>query len=490
MNDFVMPSLGADMEAGTVLEWYVKPGDAVKRGDIVALVDTSKAEIDVEIFEDGVIDELLVPEGKRVPVGTVLATLHPVGAESRGRPGVPAPVPPAPPTPPIAVPARPAPVPAPVALEENHRLRVSPLARRAAAQLGVDLSSVSGSGPNGAITKSDVERARAASKPPPPAAPATPRPAGEPRDRQLAMREAIGALMARSKREIPHYYLQLEIDMSRANDWLHDANLERPVNDRLLPSVLLLSAVARAVVEMPEMNGFWIDGSFRAGSGVHLGVAISLRGGGLIAPALHDADRKDLDEIMRGVRDLVQRARSGRLRSSEMSDPTLTVTNLGERGVDLVHGVIYPPQVALVGFGAVHERPWAADGMLGVRPTVMATLAADHRASDGHAGSRFLTLIDRQLQRPGDPMTTEQELRAVVISVLTDVAPDIDPTAIDPDTDLVEQLDIDSMDFLNIVVEINERTGIEIPERDYPKLSTLSDAVSYLARAEKQRASA
>ena len=159
-------------------------------------------------------------------------------------------------------------------------------------------------------------------------------------------------------------------------------------------------AVARAAVEMPEMNGFWLDGAFRPATGVHLGVAISLRGGGLIAPALHDADRKSLEEIMRGVRDLVQRARAGRLRSSEMSDPTITVTNLGDRGVDLVHGVIYPPQVALVGFGAVRERAWAADGMLGVRPTVIVTLAADHRAGDGHAGSRFLTLIERHLQEP------------------------------------------------------------------------------------------
>ena len=404
MSDFVMPSLGADMEAGTVLEWYVKPGDAVKRGDVVALVDTSKAEIEVEIFEDGVIDELLVPVGERVPVGTVLATVHPVGvvAAVPARAPAPAAPPPAPPTPTIAVavPAAPAP---PAAAIEDHRLRVSPLARRAAEQLGVDLSEVSGSGPNGAITKADVERAGSASPPLPSVAPVAPPPARTPADRQLAMREAIGALMARSKREIPHYYLQLEIDMSRAVEWLHDANLERPVNDRLLPSVLLLSAVARAAMEMPEMNGFWIDGKFRPGNGVHLGVAISLRGGGLIAPALHDADQKSLAEIMAGVRDLVQRARAGRLRSSEMSDPTLTVTNLGERGVDLVHGVIYPPQVALVGFGAVRERPWAADGMLGVRRTVIATLAGDHRANDGHAGGRFLTVIDRQLQKPENP---------------------------------------------------------------------------------------
>jgi pyruvate dehydrogenase E2 component (dihydrolipoamide acetyltransferase) len=214
------------------------------------------------------------------------------------------------------------------------------------------------------------------------------------------LRDAIAALMTRSKREVPHYYLELQIDMTHALAWLHDENLQRPVQERLLPSALLLSAVAKAVTEMPELNGFWIDGAFRAADGVHLGVAISLRGGGLIAPAIHDADRLSLDQLMAGVRDLVQRARTGRLRSSEMSDPTITVTNLGERGVDLVHGVIYPPQVALVGFGAVRERPWAADGMLGVRPIVTATLAADHRASDGHAGGHFLTLIDSRLQRP------------------------------------------------------------------------------------------
>jgi pyruvate dehydrogenase E2 component (dihydrolipoamide acetyltransferase) len=434
MSDFVMPSLGADMESGTLLEWYVKPGDAVKRGDIIAVVDTSKAEIEVEIFQDGVIDELLVPEGTRVPVGTVLATVRPIAAVAVA--AVPpalaseAAIPPAPPvTPPAAVPAPAlaavsapvvAAVPAPVlaaaarpplaAIPEGHRLRISPLARRAAEQLGVDLSAVSGSGPNGAVTRADVERAsskaRAAtavgarSPTPPPIASTPASRVTAPTDRQAAMREAIGALMARSKREIPHYYLELPIDMSVPLEWLHEANRSRPVSDRLLASVLLLSAVARAVTEMPEMNGFWIDGAFRPGAGVHLGVAISLRGGGLIAPALHDADQKSLDEIMAGVRDLVQRARTGRLRSSEMSDPTITVTNLGERGVDLVHGVIYPPQVALVGFGGVRERPWAVEGMLGVRPVVTATLAADHRAGDGHAGSRFLTLIDRQLQKP------------------------------------------------------------------------------------------
>ncbi len=412
--DFLMPSLGADMTSGTLLEWRVKPGDTVKRGDIVAVVDTSKAEIEVEIFEDGVIDELLVPEGTRVPVGTALATVR---ASAEGAPSAsPVATAAAPPVaavaaPPVATAAAP-----PPPLEE-HRLRASPLARRVAEQLGIDLAAVAGSGPGGAISRADVEHAAGAgptasgalSPPLAPTAPPAPSPApgalpspppGEPGDRALAMRQAIGALMARSKREIPHYYLQTQIDMSRALAWLEEQNLERPIAERLLSSALLLSAVARAVAATPALNGFWVDEAFRPAEGVHLGVAISLRGGGLVAPALHDADRKTLDELMAGLRDLVTRARAGRLRGSEMSDPTITVTNLGEQGVELVHGVIYPPQVALVGFGAVRERPWAADGMIGARPIVTATLAADHRASDGHAGSRFLTLIDRQLQKP------------------------------------------------------------------------------------------
>ena len=232
---------------------------------------------------------------------------------------------------------------------------------------------------------------------------AVPRRAAEavPADRNVAMREAIARLMARSKREIPHYYLGTDVDFSRSRTWLDQFNAERPVGERLLPALLQLKAVAVASVEYPEFNGFWVDDHFVAGQGVHLGVAISLRGGGLIAPALHDAAAKTLDDLMRDLRDLVARTRAGRLRSSEMSDATITVTNLGDQGVDTVFGVIYPPQVALVGFGRVTERPWAENGMVGARPTVSVTLAADHRASDGARGARFLARIEQLLQDPG-----------------------------------------------------------------------------------------
>ena len=376
-----MPSLGADMESGTLLEWRIKPGDVVKRGDIAAVVDTSKAEIEVEIFQDGTVEELLVAEGTRVPVGTVLATLR-AGEERES--GEVASLPPPSDAPPAARPG------------------VAPVARRAAEQLGVDITSLQGTGPNGAITLADVQgtvgsmQAAIAVKPDEAPAPSVVA------DRQAAMRQAIGALMARSKREIPHYYLQREIDMSAAMAWLEDENSRREPQTRLISSVLLLAAVRRAARQMPAMNGFWTDGSFQASEEVHLGVAIAQRGGGLIAPALRDAGGKSLDELMAGLRELVARVRGGRMRASVMWDSSITVTILGDGGFDVVHGVIYTPQVALVGFGGIEERPHAAGGMLGVRPTVYATLAADHRVSDGRTGGRFLGLIDHLLQAPED----------------------------------------------------------------------------------------
>ncbi|HZO80079.1 MAG TPA: dihydrolipoamide acetyltransferase family protein [Candidatus Binataceae bacterium] len=442
MAEFRMPALGADMEVGTILQWLVKPGDAVKRGDIIAVVDTEKATIEVEVFESGVVENIVVPEGEKVPVGTVLALIRTEGAPAAGPEVKPAPPPVAPA--PAAAPARPAPPPLaavprparagapaiakppPVAKPPTAapaaRMRVSPLAMRTALELKVDLSTVRGTGPHGAITKADVERAAraAAGAPAPPAAapaPAPPatapaaaaayrpapavHPAVSPEERRASMRKAIAAAMARSKREIPHYYLATRIDVSRATAWLTAENLKRPVAERMLYSVLLLKAVALAVREFPEMNGFWIDGGFKPSEAVHVGVAISLhQGGGLIAPAIHDVDKKSLGELMVNLRDLVKRVRAGVLRSSEIADATITVTSLGEQGVETVFGIIYPPQVALVGFGKIVERPWAADGMVGARPVISATLAADHRASDGHRGALFLAALERILQKP------------------------------------------------------------------------------------------
>lgn len=271
---------------------------------------------------------------------------------------------------------------------------MSPSARRLARELGIDPSTVHGTGHGGAITREDILRAAA----PAPAAPdVSVAKNAEQRDR---MRRTIAAAMSRSKREIPHYYLSSTIDLQPAVNWLTEENLKRPMTARLLYGVLLLKATALALREVPELNSVWENDRAVQKSEIHLGVAISLRGGGLIAPAIHDTDQKTLDELMHALLDLVSRARGGGLKSSELSDPTITVTNLGEQGVETVFGVIYPPQVAIVGFGKVVERPWSVHGGLMSRQVVTASLSADHRVSDGHRGGLFLSTIDRLLQEP------------------------------------------------------------------------------------------
>jgi pyruvate dehydrogenase E2 component (dihydrolipoamide acetyltransferase) len=393
--DFRMPSLGADMEAGTLVEWLVKPGDRVKRGDVIAVVETQKGAIEIEIFETGTVDEILVDLDTKVPVGTSLARIRPEGMSPKASPAAFAEIPP------TAPPPKPAPLPPPVApalppptcLAEARRVRVSPAARRLAEQHGVDLATIEGSGPGGGITLADVERSIAAV-----AAPKEkPKPVGLDLD---AMRAAIATAMTRSKREIPHYYLAHRVCMTAAEAWLTRTNAERIPDKRLLMSALTTRAVALSLKKFPAFNGFYRDGRFESAADIHVGVAIALRGGGLVAPAIRDTAELSLDELMTKMRDLVQRARAGRLRSSEFADPTITVSSMGDRGVDELFGVIYPPQVAIVGIGRPVPQPWAVDDGIAVRSVATLTLSADHRVSDGHAGALFLMELSRLLQEP------------------------------------------------------------------------------------------
>jgi len=388
-----MPKLGADMSAGTLVTWRKQPGDVVRRGDVIAEVETEKGVIEVEVFTSGVVETLLVQPGAKVPVGTLLALIR--GESEVAAPaavGIAAPATAVAPLISAPAPATAAQLPSP----SPGRLRISPLARKIAAELGVDLTSVQGTGVGGAIGREDVERAVAAQK----AAVTPPTPAQSRSERQARMRKAIAAAMSRSKREIPHYYLATTIDMHPTMTWLAEENLQRSVEDRLLYGILLLKAVALALREVPELNALWIGEEAVLSKAIHVGVAVSLRQGGLVAPALHDTDRQSLDELMRSVRDLVNRARAGSLRSSELSDPTITVTSLGEQGVETTFGIIYPPQVAIVGFGKVVERPWSVHGQIVSHPVVNATLSADHRVTDGHRGGLFLAAVDRLMQEP------------------------------------------------------------------------------------------
>jgi pyruvate dehydrogenase E2 component (dihydrolipoamide acetyltransferase) len=386
MHEFRMPSLGADMEAGTLVEWNMKPGQTVKRGDIVAVVETQKGAVDVEIWEDGIVDRLLVEPGTKVPVGEPIALLRGEGEAA---------APPQPAAPEVAGPAiAPALPPEKVARATGAtRVKASPAARRRATELGVDVSRIEASAADGVVSLADVERAVQQARPPIPGKAAEP-------DRAAAMRAAIATAMAKSKREIPHYYLGATVDVTRALSWLEQQNEGRPVAERVLFAAVLIRAAAQALATVPELNGHWTDGRLQIAPAVHLGVGIALRGGGLVAPAIHDAEKKNTAQIMRALGDLITRARSGSLRSSELSDATITVTNLGEQGVEEVYGVIYPPQVALVGFGKVLPRPWADGGSIAVRQTLRVTLSADHRASVGHRGALFLAALEHLLLEP------------------------------------------------------------------------------------------
>lgn len=365
LADYALPSLGADMEEGTLLEWRVSIGQAVAAGDIVALVDTEKSEIEIETFHPGVVVELLIDVGETVPVGTVIARLRPLGDGPSDAPATPAPM-----------------------------VGAAPQ-RDASPQL-----------PTGHVLSTALAGLRPGATPRRRAAPVA-APARPPRtkltatgDRGAALRRRIGQQMARSKRDIPHYYVAADIDLAASMEWMQRYNEAHDVGDRLLIASLLFTATARAAAVTPDLNGSFVDDTFAPADSVHLGVAISLRGGGLVAPAILDAHQRTVPELMATLRDLVGRARSGRLRDREMQSATLTVTNLGEQGVEVVHPIINPPQVAMIGFGRVTERPVALDGRVVVHPVVTASVSADHRVSDGIVAAGFLTAVDRLLQRP------------------------------------------------------------------------------------------
>lgn len=408
MSDFIMPSLGADMESATLMKWFVNVGDAVNRGDVIAEVETDKGLIEIECFETGKVEKLVADIGEKIPVGGVIATIGTAGGAESTESVVAAPH-----VSPLArkiaaelgvdldklsgsgpgglivredieQAAQKAVVPNEIPQKKlvlETRKRISPRARKIASEKGVDLSSIKGSGPDGAIESADVIQST-------------------PENGSSGMRRAIAAAMARSNREIPHYYLQTRIDMSRSLAWLKEENLKLSIQNRMIPAVLLLKVVACALRDVPDLNGFWIGDQHHASEAIHLGFAISMKGGGLVAPAIHDVDRKSCGEIMATLRELIPRARDGRLRGSEVTDATLTVTSLGDLGVESVFGVIYPPQIALVGFGRIKDQPWSENGMLGVRPVMTASLAADHRATDGYVGGKFLDAINHYLQEP------------------------------------------------------------------------------------------
>ena len=377
MIEFQMPSLGADMEDGILIEWKKKPGDVVKRGDIIAEVETQKGLIEIEVFDEGSIAELLIQEGAKVPVGTKMALIQPNAVEAEK---------------PIELHPIMEKISEPIIEEKTDTISIkaSPLAKKMALENHIDLSKIIGTGPDGAITKEDIDLSIKQSETAETEKISTP---------SEAIRMAVAAAMSKSNREIPHYYLEKKIDMTKALAWLQEANKQRTVANRLLPVVIFIKAMAKSLKEVPDLNAVWENGLLQK-TEINIGFVVSLRNGGIIVPAIPQSDTKSADEIMAALNDLIPRARALKLRSSELSSSTITLTNLGDAGADTLFGIIYPPQVAIVGLGTITEQPFAENGMLGIRSLANVTLAGDHRATDGLTGSRFLSSLDKNLQNP------------------------------------------------------------------------------------------
>lgn len=379
MSQFVMPSLGADMESAVLMEWHVKEGDRVSKGQVIAEVETSKGVIEIEVFEDGIVDKILVAEETECDVGTPLAIIRTETETPAVSEAVqPLPSEAKPQTPDFSDRSNP---PIPEA-PETGRIKASPAARKKAKEMGIELSALAAGG-----KEVHLAQVQSAETPPKPAA-------------IDGMRQAIARAMSRSNAEIPHYYLSASINMTPALRWLEEENKKRSIKERLLPAALLIRAVTKALELVPELNGFWKDDAPQISTEINPGIAIALRKGGLITPALLNTGAMNLDQTMRALDDLITRTRSGKLRNTEMTLQTITITNLGDLGVESVYGVIYPPQVAIVGLGRIMDAPWAEGDALSVRKVMQATLAGDHRATDGRTGALFLDKLNQILQNP------------------------------------------------------------------------------------------
>ena len=420
ISEVVMPQMGADMTEGTIVKWLKHDGDTVTRGEIIAEIETDKANVEIEAFEGGTFRATLAAEGDTIPVGGVIAIIaapeddiskYTSGgppAANRAEASPPATDAPAPPvtpaTPPGPVPAIPTarssgppPAPEPPASSAT-RIRISPVARNLAHEHNVNIAGIHGSGPDGRIIRSDVEAAIAAIAPARPPVPATndERPATS---QPSKMRRAIARRMSQSKREAPHYYLLADIDMTDALELRRQLNTTLAEGEHVSINDLIVRASALALQRHREFNATLADDRIIVHDAQNVCIAIAMEEG-LIAPAILDAGAKTLVQIAADARDLANRAKTGALRPREITDGTFTVTNLGAYGIETLIGIIQPPQTAILGVGTVTSQPTVHDNAVVIRQRMKVALSADHRTTDGAQGAQFLSEIKRLLEQP------------------------------------------------------------------------------------------
>ena len=423
ISEVVMPQMGADMTEGTILRWLKHDGDPVERGEIIAEIETDKANVEIEAFESGVFRKTLAAEGDVIPVGGIIAIIADAKDDISKYTAAPANAGAAPatvgaqPAAPAAATVRPSELAPATAIDTRKdrssdlsalgerstspasttRLRVSPVARNLADERNVDLRQVRGTGPDGRIIRRDVEAAIAsapAAKPPSPPTTNDQRPTTPSR-----MRQAIARRMSQSKREAPHYYLLLDIDMTDAVELRRQLNETLPDGARVSINDLIVRACALALQRHPEFNTTIAGDEITRHDAQHVCIAIAMDEG-LIAPAILDAGAKTLVQIAADARDLAERAKRGNLKPREITDGTFCVTNLGAYGVETLIGIIQPPQTAILGVGTVTPRPSVRDNAIAIRQLMKVALSADHRVTDGAQGAQFLAEIKRLLEHP------------------------------------------------------------------------------------------
>ena len=410
-TNVVMPQMGYDMREGTVVRWYKQEGESVDRGEVIADIETDKATVEFEAYTGGVLGRIVAQEGTAVPVGNLIAIITEPGesvpeVEAAAAPPAAAPAPPpvpaAAPTPTAAPSAAPAPAPS------DGQVRASPIARRLARERGIDLSLLTGTGPNGRITERDIESYQPTAPEPTPAAAAAPAPApatqpvAAPADSRIElsrMRQTIARVTSDSKSSAPHFYVTAEIDMGKAMALRRDVNDESDPENRVSVNDLMVKACALALAKHPKFNSFFRGDHLEVHGAMNIGIAIALESG-LILPGVSNCESKSLLQIAAATKDLISRANSGTLRNEEYSSTTFSISNMGMFDVESFTAIIYPPHAAILAVGSVKQQPVVRDGELEVGTMMKATLSTDHRVADGAEAAQFLMEIKRILENP------------------------------------------------------------------------------------------
>ncbi len=400
-TSIVMPQMGYDMKEGKVVRWFKKEGEDVARGEVIAEIETDKAIVEFEAYTGGVLGKIVAGEGVAIPVGGLIAVITDPG-EAVPDDIATAATPAEPPE--KAAPAETAPAPAAAAPATGAgEVRASPLARRLARERGIDLSAINGSGPGGRIVEADIPEqgapAPAAAVVPAPGGTAVPAPMTSENVELSRMRQAIARVTVDSKRGAPHFYVTIEVDMTKAMSFRRDINDELDAEKRVSVNDLIVKASAIAIGRHPKFNSFFRDDHLQMNASINVGIAIALESG-LIVPGVNACESKSLVEIATASRDLVSRANTGTLRNEEYSGTTFSVSNLGMFDVDSFTAIIFPPHAAVLAVGTVKEQPVVRDGDLAVAQIMKATLSTDHRVADGAEAAQFLVEIKKLLENP------------------------------------------------------------------------------------------